>query len=36
LYYGKLDTLINNGLDGDDHYRIDLWEQAFKLPKVLK
>ena len=36
LYYGKLDTLINNGLDGDDHYRIDLWEEAFKLPKVLK
>ena len=25
LYYGKLDSLSEDGLDGDDHYRVVLW-----------
>lgn len=25
IYYGGLETLSNDGLDGDDHYKIVLW-----------
>jgi hypothetical protein len=25
LYYGKLDALSDDGLDGDDHYKVVLW-----------
>jgi hypothetical protein len=36
IYYGDLDTLSSNGLEGDDHYRVFLWNAAPELPKVLK
>lgn len=36
LYYGKLDSLSEDGLNGDDHYRLVLW-QAHSAPlRVLK
>jgi len=25
VYYGKLDSLSEDGLDGDDHYKVSLW-----------
>jgi hypothetical protein len=36
LYYGKLNSLSENGLEGDDHYRIVLWRAAAAPLKVLK
>lgn len=36
LYYGKLDALSDDGLDGDDHYRVVLWRAAPGPLRVLK
>ncbi len=35
-YYGGLGTLSDDGLDGDDHYRIVLWPAPFADLAVLK
>ncbi|MHC2437519.1 hypothetical protein [Bradyrhizobium sp. USDA 4451] len=34
--YGALDTLSENGLEGDDHYRLQLWPAAPIAVRVLK
>jgi hypothetical protein len=34
--YGGLDTLSEDGLDGDDHYRVQLWMASKIEPRVLK
>lgn len=36
IYYGKLDTLRGNGLEGDDHYRVTLWKASLAPLKVIK
>ncbi len=36
IYYGGLDTLSEDGLDGEDHYRIVLWPGDPTPPVVLK
>jgi hypothetical protein len=36
VYYGKLNTLSSNALDGDDHYKIVLWSAVPGPPKVIK
>jgi len=36
LYYGNLDALSDDGLDGDDHYKVTLWRAAPGPVKVLK
>lgn len=36
LYYGSLDALSDDGLDGDDHYKIVLWRAAPAPLRVLK
>jgi len=36
IYYGGLDTLSDNGLQGEDHYRVVLWLGDFDEAKVLK
>ena len=36
IYYGQLDSLSEDGLDGDDHYKIILWRAAYAEPKILK
>jgi hypothetical protein len=37
VYYGGLDTLSDDGLDGDDRYRIALWPAAAASePRVVK
>jgi hypothetical protein len=35
-YYGRLDDLSANGLDGNDHYRIALWRAPLASIRVLK
>ena len=35
-YYGNLDKLSFNGLEGDDHYKIIVWQAPFEEVKVLK
>jgi hypothetical protein len=35
-YFGGLNTLSDDGLDGDDHYRITLWPAPFAPVEVLK
>ena len=35
-YFGGLDTLSADGLDGNDHYRLALWPAAFAPLAVLK
>jgi hypothetical protein len=35
-YYGDLDKLSFDGLDGDDHYKIVIWQAPFEKVKVLK
>ena len=35
-YYGDLDKLSFDGLEGDDHYKIVLWQAPFEDVKVLK
>jgi len=36
ISYGSLDTLSNDGLDGRDHYRVQLWQGSATEPHVLK
>ncbi len=36
IYYGKLDALSENGLEGEDHYRVVLWPGDETPPVVLK
>jgi len=36
IYYGDLDALSEDGLDGDDHYRIVLWKSEPKGVRVVK
>lgn len=36
IYYGDLDTLSEDGLDGNDKYKIALWRDEAVEPKVLK
>ncbi len=40
LYYGKLDTVSDDGLEGEDHYQVVLWpfqeDDKEKLPQILK
>lgn len=35
-FYGDLDTLSFDGLEGDDHYKIVIWQAPFEDVKVLK
>ena len=35
-YYGDLDKLSFNGLEGDDHYKIIIWQAPFEEVNVLK
>ena len=35
-YYGDLDKLSFDGLEGDDHYKIVIWQAPFEGVKVLK
>ena len=35
-YYGDLDKLSFDGLEGDDHYKIAIWQAPFDGVKVLK
>jgi hypothetical protein len=34
--YGSLDKLSDDGLEGDDHYRVQLWKAAFIFPRIHK
>ena len=36
VYYGALDSLTEDGLDGDDHYRVVLWQGDSVPVRVLK
>ena len=37
IHYGSLESISENGLDGDDHYELILWPDAEERPiKVLK
>lgn len=36
IFYGGLDTLRGNGLDGDDHYKIVLWPAQASDVRILK
>ena len=36
IYYGALNTIRNNGLDGDDHYKVVLWPAPFAPLKIIK
>jgi hypothetical protein len=36
IYYGDLEALSDDGLEGDDHYQVILWPSVFKPPIVLK
>ena len=36
VYYGKLYTVSEDGLEGDDHYQIILWPSEDRTLKVLK
>ena len=36
IYYGRLNTLRGNGLEGDDHYRVLLWKAPLAPLKVIK
>jgi len=35
-YYGNLDKLSFDGLEGDDHYKIVLWQAPFEGVRVIK
>ena len=35
-FYGKLDKLSFDGLEGDDYYKIVMWQEPFEDVKVLK
>lgn len=36
VFYGKLESLSNDGLEGDDHYRVVLWPGNHSATVVLK
>lgn len=36
ISYGALDSVSSDGLDGNDHYRVQLWPGSDTLPQVLK
>ena len=36
IYYGKLESISEDGLEGDDHYQVVLWPEAYKSPDILK
>jgi hypothetical protein len=36
IYYGNLDSLSKDGLEGDDHYKIVLWQAPSAPPQILK
>lgn len=36
IYYGALDSLSEDGLDGDDHYKIALWRSENAAVKIIK
>ena len=36
VYYGGLNTLREDGLDGEDHYHVVLWPEKHRSPEVLK
>jgi hypothetical protein len=36
IYYGQLDQLSDDGLDGDDHYALELWQGTYIEPVVVK
>ncbi len=36
IYYGGLDTVSPNGLEGSDHYRVVLWPGDSLPPRVLR
>ena len=36
IYYGELDSIRNNGLDGDDHYKVVLWPAPYAPVKIIK
>lgn len=36
IYYGNLEALSEDGLEGDDHYRVVLWPGEPTEPKILK
>jgi len=36
IFYGALETLSEDGLDGDDHYKVTLWLGEAVKPQVIK
>jgi hypothetical protein len=36
ISYGSLDTLSEDGLDGSDHYRVQIWQATAIEPRVIK
>jgi hypothetical protein len=36
IYYGNLDSLRENDREGNDHYKIVLWQAAYAPPQILK
>jgi hypothetical protein len=36
IFYGRLDSLSEDGLDGEDHYKVSLWPSETTGPVVLK
>ena len=36
ISYGQLDTLSDDGLDGDDRYRVQLWPDSALAARVVK
>jgi hypothetical protein len=36
VFYGQLNSLSEDGLEGDDHYRVALWPHPAEPPVVLK
>lgn len=36
IFYGNLDSLRENGLEGDDHYKVVLWPAPFRDAVVIK
>jgi hypothetical protein len=36
ISYGSLSSLSEDGLDGDDHYRVQLWQAPAVEPRVLR
>ena len=36
IYYGNFNTISEDGLEGDEHYKIALWPSHDKILKILK